>query len=206
MSAAGVAVALLAAATARRLADWIALAAGVVLLAVAGLHLAPEAVSAGGAAGLFVVGGAAVGAALEAAFQNRSDAAAPGKVRLAAWLALLVLAGHSTLDGAVYSVSFHHGYGTGLLTSLGLILHEAPEGAVAMMLALQAGLRTPSALALALASSSVTTPLGWGLGQLAGASGQGATEAMFAASAGLMLFVGWHLMVGGWRAVRQRRL
>ncbi len=97
-----------------------------------------------------------------------------------------------------------HGEGSGLLASLGLILHEAPEGVVAMALALQAGLRPPIAATAAILASSVTTPIGWILAHAIGESGHDVMQAMFAASAGLLLYVGWHLIAGGWRALRTK--
>jgi zinc and cadmium transporter len=97
---------------------------------------------------------------------------------------------------------FWHGEGSGLLASLGLILHEAPEGVVAMALALQAGLRPPIAATAAVMASSITTPIGWVLAHAIGESAHGAMQAMFAASAGLLLYVGWHLIAGGWRSLR----
>jgi zinc transporter ZupT len=84
-------------------------------------------------------------------------------------------------------------------------MHEAPEGVVAMMLALQAGLRPLRAAGVAVAASSLTTPAGWMLAHFVGESAGGAMQAMFAASAGLLLYVGWHLVAGGWRALRAGR-
>jgi zinc transporter ZupT len=92
-----------------------------------------------------------------------------------------------------------------MIASLGLILHEAPEGVVAMALALQAGLRPPAAAGIAVLASSLTTPLGWVMAHAVGESAQGAMQAMFAASAGLLLYVGWHLISGGWKALRVNR-
>jgi zinc transporter ZupT len=204
LSIAGVAFALLAASMARRIADLVGLAGGIVVLLVAIFHLAPEAFAAGATERMFLFAGAAVGIILEVLYRTRSDPA-PATVRIGAWLGVLVLAVHSTLDGAVYTAVIWHGDGVGLLASLGLILHEAPEGVVAMMLALQAGLRPASAAAVAVLASSLTTPLGWGLAHLIGESAQGAMQAMFAASAGLLLYVGWHLIAGGWRAIRAGR-
>ena len=89
------------------------------------------------------------------------------------------------------------------MTSLGLILHEAPEGVVAMALALQAGLKPPVAAMTAVLASSVTTPLGWVLAHALGENGNDVMQAMFAASAGLLLYVGWHLVAGGWRALKR---
>jgi zinc and cadmium transporter len=204
LSVAGVAFALLAASMARRVADLVGMAGGIVILLVAVFHLAPEAFAAGGTERIFLFVGAAIGIVLELLYRTRSDPA-PAAVRVGAWLGVLVLAVHSTLDGAVYTAVMAHDHGSGLLASLGLILHEAPEGVVAMMLALQAGLRPVPAAGVAIAASSLTTPAGWALAHLVGESAQGAMQAMFAASAGLLLYVGWHLVAGGWRAIRAGR-
>jgi ZIP family zinc transporter len=202
MSAAGVAFALLAAASARKFANRITLAAGLVLLAVAALHLAPEAVQSGVLGWVFLIVGVGAGIALETMFQAESS---PEKItRSAAWLAIFVLGLHSTVDGAVYSAAFWHDQSSGFLTSLGLILHEAPEGVVAMLLALQTGLRTLMAVLAAFVASSLTTPVGWLLANVIGGNAQGAMSAMFAGSAGLLLYVGWTLSLGGWRAMQRR--
>jgi zinc and cadmium transporter len=204
LSVAGVAFALLASSMARRVADLVGMIGGVVILLVAVFHLAPEAFAAGGAERIFLVAGAAIGVIFELLFRVRSDPA-PATIRAGAWLGVIVLAIHSTLDGAVYNAVIGHDDGYGLIASLGLILHEAPEGVVAMMLALQAGLRPVAAAGTAVAASSLTTPLGWALAHIVGESAQGAMQAMFAASAGLLLYVGWHLVAGGWKALRAGR-
>lgn len=138
---------------------------------------------------------------LELIFRVRSKPS-ESNVRFAAWLGVILLAIHSTLDGAIYTAVFWHGEGSGLLASLGLILHEAPEGVVAMALALQAGLRPQVAALTAVLASSVTTPIGWVMAHAIGESGHGVMQAMFAASAGLLLYVGWHLIAGGWRSLK----
>lgn len=204
LSVAGVAFALLAASMARRVADLVGMAGGVVVLLVAVFHLAPEAFAAGGAARIFLFGGAAAGVLLEILFRTRSDPAL-STIHAGAWLGVLVLAIHSTLDGAVYNAVISHDDGYGMVASMGLILHEAPEGVVAMMLALQAGLKPARAAGVAIIASSLTTPAGWALAHLVGESAHGAMQAMFAASAGLLLYVGWHLIAGGWRALRAGR-
>lgn len=204
LSVAGVAFALLAASMARRVSDLVGLAGGVVVLLVAVFHLAPEAFSAGLTERIFLFAGAGAGIVLEILFRTRSSIA-PSTIRLGAWLGVLVLAVHSMLDGAVYTAVFWHGDSNDMLASLGLILHEAPEGVVAMALALQAGLRPPAAAGVAVLASSLTTPLGWAMAHAVGESAQGAMQAMFAASAGLLLYVGWHLIAGGWKALRAGR-
>ncbi len=202
LSVAGVAFALLAATMAKRVTDLVGFAGGVVILITAITHLAPEAVAAGNIEVAFLLAGAAVGIMLEVLFRIRSTPS-PETVRIGAWLGLVVLGIHSTLDGAVYTAVFWHGDESGLMTSLGLILHEAPEGVVAMALALQAGLKPPVAATAAVLASSVTTPLGWVIAHAIGESGHDAMQAMFAASAGLLLYVGWHLVAGGWRSLRR---
>ena len=204
LSIAGVLFALLAASMARRVADLVGMVGGIVVLLVALFHLAPEAFAAGGNERIFLFVGAAVGILLEVLYRSRPDPA-PATIRIGAWLGVLVLSIHSTLDGAVYTAVISHDDGAGLLASLGLILHEAPEGVVAMMLALQAGLRPLPAAGVAVAASSLTTPAGWALAHAVGESAHGAMQAMFAASAGLLLYVGWHLVAGGWRALRAGR-
>lgn len=204
MSVAGVAFALLAATMAKRVTDIVGLVGGVVILAVAITHLAPEALAGGDVARAFLVAGAAIGIVLEVVFRVRSEAT-PAAIRLGAWLGIVVLAVHSTLDGAVYASVFWHEEQAGLFTSLALILHEAPEGVVAMALALQAGLKPPVAATAAVLASSVTTPIGWMIAHAIGESGHGVMQAMFAASAGLLLYVGWHLIAGGWRSLRAGR-
>lgn len=202
LSVAGVAFALLAATMAKRVTDLVGLAGGIVILITAITHLAPEAVAAGNVEVAFLIAGAAVGIGLEVLFRTRTTPS-PSTERIGAWLGLIVLGIHSTLDGAVYTAVFWHGDESGLMTSLGLILHEAPEGVVAMALALQAGLKPPVAATAAVLASSMTTPLGWVIAHAIGESGNDVMQAMFAASAGLLLYVGWHLVAGGWRALRR---
>lgn len=201
LSVAGVAFALLASTMARRVTDLVGLVGGIVILLVAATHMAPEVLSAGGPELAFLVGGAVIGIALELFLRARAGRPA-ASAHFAAWLGIVVLGLHSTLDGAVYTAVFWHGEGSGLMASLGLILHEAPEGVVAMALALQAGLRPPIAALTAVLASSITTPLGWVIAHAIGESGQAAMHAMFAASAGLLLYVGWHLIAGGWRSLK----
>jgi zinc and cadmium transporter len=203
LSGAGVLCATLAAARARQVADLLALVGGAAMLLVAGLHLAPEVMAAGGWSRWLLLAGALVGLGLEALFQANADRTARTAVRAAAITALGVLAVHSTLDGAVYGAAFSHDHGTGLIASVGLIFHEAPEGVVACMLALQ--LVGPArAAAIALACSSLTTPLGWSLAMALDSGQKGFLDAVFAASAGLLLYVGGHLFADGWRSLRRR--
>jgi zinc and cadmium transporter len=202
LSVAGVAFALLAATMARRIADLVGMAGGGVILFVGLTHLAPEAFAAGDVERIFLLGGAGVGILLEVIFRAR-NLSSPATEQIGAWLGIVVLGLHSTLDGAVYTAVFWHNHASGLMASAGLILHEAPEGIVAMALALRAGLKPPVAAVTAVLASSVTTPLGWIIAHAIGESGQGVMQIMFAASAGLLLYVGWHMIAGGIRSLRR---
>ena len=202
LSVAGVAFALLAATRARRIADLVGMAGGGVILFVGLTHLAPEAFAAGDVERIFLLGGAGVGILLEVIFRAR-NLSSPATEQIGAWLGIVVLGLHSTLDGAVYTAVFWHNHASGLMASAGLILHEAPEGIVAMALALRAGLKPPVAAVTAVLASSVTTPLGWIIAHAIGESGQGVMQIMFAASAGLLLYVGWHMIAGGIRSLRR---
>jgi zinc transporter ZupT len=165
-------------------------------------HLAPEAFAAGDVERIFLLGGAGVGILLEVIFRAR-NLSSPATEQIGAWLGIVGLGLHSTLDGAVYTAVFWHNHASGLMASAGLILHEAPEGIVAMALALRAGLKPPVAAVTAVLASSVTTPLGWIIAHAIGESGQGVMQIMFAASAGLLLYVGWHMIAGGIRSLRR---
>jgi zinc transporter ZupT len=46
---------------------------------------------------------------------------------------------HSFLDGVIYSITFEVGFFTGVLTAIGTILHEFPEGVITFVLRQQAG-------------------------------------------------------------------
>lgn len=205
LSVAGVAFALLAATMARRVTDIVGMFGGLVILVTAITHLAPEAFAAGNVARVFLVAGAVAGIGLEVLFRARSGRT-ESAAHVGAWLGIGVLAIHSTLDGAVYTAVFWHGdhSNTGQIAALGLILHEAPEGVVAMALALRAGLKPGVAALVAISASSLTTPLGWVIAHAVGEAGHVVMEPMFAASAGLLLYVGWHLLSDGWRSLRAR--
>lgn len=204
LSVAGVAFRLLATTFAARAADIVGMVGGVVILLVAMLHLAPEAIAAGGVDSAFLVAGAAIGVLLEVLFRVRSSQSlTDSQARLGVWLGLLVLALHSTLDGAVYNAVTWHDHGVGMFASLGLIMHEAPEGVAAMSLALLAGLRPVPAAIVAVIASSLTTPFGWLVASAIGESGQDVMRPMAAASAGLLIYVGWHLVSTGLRAFKR---
>ncbi|MEL7667921.1 MAG: ZIP family metal transporter [Actinomycetota bacterium] len=67
---------------------------------------------------------------------------------------------HSFIDGFIYSITFTVSILTGYLATLGMVLHEFPEGIITYLLLVQGGLRERTAVTLAVLAAAVTTPLG----------------------------------------------
>jgi zinc transporter ZupT len=98
---------------------------------------------------------------------------------------------HSLVDGIIYSVSFSVSIMTGYLSTLGMVLHEFPEGIVTYLLLLRSGFTVRSATYAALVAAAATTPFGmlvsWPLISTLPGPGLGA---LLAASAGALIYVG----------------
>lgn len=67
---------------------------------------------------------------------------------------------HSLIDGVVYSIAFTVSMFTGVLAALGMVLHEFPEGVITWVLLTRSGFADRTALLIALAAASVSTPIG----------------------------------------------
>lgn len=67
---------------------------------------------------------------------------------------------HSFVDGMVYAVTFTVSTFTGVVSAIGMVLHEFPEGIVTYLLLLRGGFGKPLALVLAFVAAALTTPLG----------------------------------------------
>lgn len=67
---------------------------------------------------------------------------------------------HSFLDGLVYSVTFNVEMFTGVLSALGMVLHEFPEGILTYTLLVRSGFSDQRAFLLAFFAAALTTPLG----------------------------------------------
>ncbi len=197
VSVAAIVVALLAADFARRAHRAVVLLAGVVLVAVCALHLVPEALEHGAAGGMALALGLLVGGVLEGGGRLVLRRGGTAGSHVVAQVALLALALHSTVDGAIYAVASSHDHTSGLLVGPGLILHEAPEGVVALFLALQTRWTRAQAVAAAVCASSLTTPVGWVIGTAAGAAAHEQIDMLFAASAGLLSYSGARLLISG---------
>ncbi|MDD2560783.1 MAG: ZIP family metal transporter [Eubacteriales bacterium] len=67
---------------------------------------------------------------------------------------------HSLLDGAIYTVTFSVSILTGVLTGLGLVVHEFAEGVVTFSMLLKSGISARKASVFAFFAAALTTPIG----------------------------------------------
>jgi zinc and cadmium transporter len=67
---------------------------------------------------------------------------------------------HSFIDGIIYAVTFNVSVMTGFLATIGLILHEFPEGIVTYLLLIKSGFKERKASFYAFLIAALTTPLG----------------------------------------------
>lgn len=136
-----------------------AFAIGVLLVAVL-FHLAPEALSYSSDAINWVVAGffamVGVGMLLRLFTDNQRNilGAAFG------YASIIALGFHSFVDGLIYEATYHAEFFTGTIATLGLLLHEFPEGVIAYFLARGAGLDRPMSILWAFVAASLTTVAG----------------------------------------------
>jgi zinc and cadmium transporter len=67
---------------------------------------------------------------------------------------------HSFLDGIIYSVTFNVSIFTGMLATVGMVLHEFPEGIVTFLLLERGGFDKRKAALYAFLAAALSTPLG----------------------------------------------
>lgn len=67
---------------------------------------------------------------------------------------------HSFLDGVIYSVTFNVSIFTGILASIGMVLHEFPEGIVTFLLLERGGFNKKKSAWFAFLAAAISTPLG----------------------------------------------
>ncbi|HBS33077.1 MAG TPA: hypothetical protein DEA40_15285, partial [Parvularcula sp.] len=136
-----------------------AFAIGVLLVAIL-FHLAPEALSYSRDAINWVVAGffamVGVGMLLRLFTDNQRNllGAAFG------YASIIALGFHSFVDGLIYEATYHAELFTGTIATLGLLLHEFPEGVIAYFLARGAGLDRPTSILWAFVAASLTTVAG----------------------------------------------
>ena len=185
--------------TIRRFSDWghrnstyfMCFAAGV-LISASFLHLIPKAFSMSPQAPIWLLLGF-MGLHLFnrflTAFVCERD---PGKKEYAIGIVPMVGIGfHSFIDGFIYSIAFTVSLLTGYLATVGMVLHEFPEGIITYLLLVRGGLGERQAMLLAFVAAAATTPLGmlvsW---PLISAIDRETLGALLALSAGALVYVG----------------
>lgn len=166
-----------------------ALMASGLLLTMVITHLAPEALAGNKEAPLYMLGGFFMGLLVHDVLRMVLPAA--NAKTLAAGLTPLIAIGiHSFLDGMIYTVTFSRGFDTGLLATLGLILHEFPEGIITFALVRGAGFSNRASFLLGLFAAALSTPFGAVAAiPMVQNFDSSSLSLLFAVSAGLLLFV-----------------
>jgi zinc transporter ZupT len=67
---------------------------------------------------------------------------------------------HWFLDGVIYSITFTVSIFTGVLTTIGMVLHQFPEGIITYLLLLRGGGSLKQSFWLSFLAAGVSTPLG----------------------------------------------
>ena len=132
-------------------------AAGV-LISVSFLHIIPKSFDMNEYASFYLLGGY-----LALHFFNRFITAYVCDKNPETAIGLIPMLGigfHSFIDGVVYSITFSVSVFTGMLTAIGMVLHEFPEGIVTYVLLIRGGFTNKKALVLAFLAAALTTPLG----------------------------------------------
>lgn len=173
-----------------RYANLFGLSAAGLLTAIAFLHIVPEAMERSRAAPIWLTAGFFSGLLLhnliKALFPEREESQLPRE----AITPILAIAAHSLIDGVVYSVTFAASFSSGVYASMGLILHEFPEGVIAFAILRRHGVSNRSAFFWAFLAAAATTPIGVAIsGPFMYGMGEAALGQLFALSAGLLLFV-----------------
>lgn len=157
------------------------------LIATAILHLLPEAMNWNPMAPLCALGGYVFLYVL----RTLSDGEQAEGRKLSAAGPVIGIGMHSFLDGLVYSVSFAASFFTGVVTSIGLVLHKFTEGVILFILLRNARVGKLTSFGIAFLFASLLTPAGAILSNaFIDRIDNAALGAGLAASAGALIFVG----------------
>lgn len=198
--------------TIRRYADWgnrntayfMCFAAGV-LIAASFLHIIPKSIAMNDQAPIWLLVGF-MGLHLFnrfiTAFVCERD---PGQKDVALGLiAMLGIGFHSLIDGFIYSIAFKVSVLTGFLATMGMVLHEFPEGIITYVLLRRSGFSDTKSMWFAFLATALTTPLGMLVSfPLISQFNQENLGVLLALSAGALVYVGaTHLLP---KAEQERR-
>lgn len=166
------------------------LAAAGMLTTVAFLHILPEAFALASNAPVWLsigfFGGLLMRFGVQSIFPETNAPKRPAE----AITPLLAIAVHSFIDGVVYAVTFAASFTSGVYASIGLILHEFPEGVIAFAILRRFGLSNKMSFTWAFLAAAATTPLGVVVsGPFMHSLGSDAIGSLFALSGGLLIYV-----------------
>ena len=98
---------------------------------------------------------------------------------------------HSLIDGFIYSIAFNVSILTGFLATLGMVLHEFPEGIITYLLLVRAGFTERNSMWTAFLAAAATTPLGMLISYpVISRIEQQTLGALLSLSAGALVYVG----------------
>jgi zinc and cadmium transporter len=191
-----------------RNASYFACFAAGVLVSVSFLHIVPKAIALSRSAPLFIL----VGYLFMHLFNRFITAFVCDRPATKDYpLGLVPMVGisvHSFIDGIVYTVTFSVSAFTGILVSIGMVLHEFPEGIFTYVLLRKGGLEERAALWEAVLAAALTTPLGMLVSfPVIRRIDQPVPAALLALSAGALIYVGAsHLLPTAAREPRRYNL
>ncbi len=176
--------------TRRNSAYFTSFAAGV-LISVSFVHIIPKSFSMNQNAPLFLLAGF-MGLYLINRFLNIFLCHDPSRRMMSIGIISIIGIGlHSFIDGIIYSITYRASLMTGFLATVGMILHELPEGIVTYVILENSGFGVRKSTFLAIVAAALTTPAGAIVffplsGRLSGQS----LGAMLALSAGGLVYLG----------------
>lgn len=98
---------------------------------------------------------------------------------------------HSLIDGFIYSIAFTVSILTGFLATLGMVLHEFPEGIITYLLLLRSGFTERKSMWTAFLAAAATTPVGMLISYpIVRRIEQQALGTLLSLSAGALVYVG----------------
>ena len=174
----------------RRHANVFGLAAAGMLLTLTLTHIAPIAFATVRNAPQLLLtgflGGLILAFVIRAVFPDSESGSHPSE----AFAPVAAIACHSFVDGIIYAITFEADFESGVYTSMSLILHEFPEGVIAFAILRAHNVKNSQAFRYALYAAALTTPLGvLAAGPAVALLGEPMVNALFAVSAGLLLYV-----------------
>ncbi len=174
----------------RRHAGLFGLAAAGMLLTLTLTHIAPSAFATVSNAPQFLLAGFLGGLLLAFVIRAIFPDSDTGTRSSEAITPVAAIACHSFIDGIIYAITFAADFESGVYTSLSLILHEFPEGVIAFAILRAHGVSNRNAFLYAFYAAALTTPLGvLAAGPTVALLGASVVNALFALSAGLLLYV-----------------